>query len=70
MERVGVSKGTYQRVERGDLRVGLGVYAMALFTLGFGDVFADLVDRRTDDAGLLLDEERVPKRVRVRRPPP
>jgi DNA-binding XRE family transcriptional regulator len=33
-ERVGVSKGTYLRVEKGDPTVSLGAYAMALFVLG------------------------------------
>ncbi len=45
------------------------VYAMALFVLGFGDTFADLVDASRDEQGLLLDAERVPKRVRARKVP-
>ena len=66
-ERLGVAKSTYLRVEKGDPSVALGVYAMALFVLGFGDALGDLVDARRDDQGLLLDVERLPKRVRVRR---
>lgn len=65
-ERMGVSKGTYLRVEKGDPSVMLGVYAMALFVLGFGDAFRDLVDASKDDVGLMLDEERLPKRVRMK----
>jgi hypothetical protein len=42
---------------------------MALFVLGFGDALGDLVDPRRDDQGLLLDVERLPKRVRVKREP-
>ncbi len=68
-ERLGVAKSTYLRVEKGDPSVALGVYAMALFVLGFGDALGDLVDARRDDQGLLLDVERLPKRVRVRRGP-
>ena len=68
-ERLGVSKSTYVRVEKGDPTVSMGVYAMALFVLGFGDTFADLVDARRDEQGLLLDAERVPKRVRSRKVP-
>jgi DNA-binding XRE family transcriptional regulator len=68
-ERLGVAKSTYLRVEKGDPSVALGVYAMALFVLGFGDALGDLVDARRDDQGLLLDAERLPKRVRVRRGP-
>jgi transcriptional regulator with XRE-family HTH domain len=66
-ERVGVAKSTYLRVEKGDPTVSLAVYAMALFVLGFGEPFAELVDARRDDRGLLLEAERLPKRVRVRR---
>jgi transcriptional regulator with XRE-family HTH domain len=68
-ERLGVSKSTYVRVEKGDASVAMGAYAMALFVLGFGDPFADLVDASRDAHGLLLDAQRVPKRVRVRKEP-
>jgi DNA-binding XRE family transcriptional regulator len=68
-ERLGVAKSTYVRVEKGDPTVSIGVYAMALFVLGFGDAFADLVDASRDEQGLLLDAQRVPKRVRARREP-
>jgi transcriptional regulator with XRE-family HTH domain len=66
-ERLGVAKSTYLRVERGDPTVSLGAYAMALFVLGFGDSLGDLVDPRRDDQGLLLDAERLPRRVRPRK---
>ncbi|HEY1690531.1 MAG TPA: helix-turn-helix transcriptional regulator [Polyangiaceae bacterium] len=68
-ERLGVAKTTYARVERGDPTVALGVYAMALFVLGFGEALGDIVDASRDEQGLLLDAERVPKRVRVRKEP-
>lgn len=66
-ERMGVSKNTYLRAEKGDPGVGLGVYAMALFVLGFGDPLSTLIDVSRDDVGLLLDEERLPKRVRMKK---
>src|SRR3989442_12831027 len=68
-ERIGVAKGTYLRVEKGDPTVSIAVYSMALFVLGFGDVLADLVDPRRDDQGLLLDTQRLPKRIRVKKEP-
>jgi hypothetical protein len=68
-ERLGAAKSTYLRVEKGDPTVSMGTYAMALFVLGFGDAFGDLVDPRRDDQGLLLDAQRLPKRVRVKREP-
>ena len=67
-ERMGVAKNTYLRAEKGDPTVGLGVYAMALFVLGFGSPLGTLIDISRDDTGLLLDEERLPKRVRMKKP--
>ena len=66
-ERVGVAKSTYIRAERGDPTVSMCVYAMALFVLGFGEALGDLADVRRDNQGLLLDIERLPQRVRVRK---
>jgi DNA-binding XRE family transcriptional regulator len=68
-ERLGVAKSTYVRVEKGDPSVAMGVYAMALFALGFGDAFADLVDASRDQEGLVLEAQRVPKRVRSTKVP-
>jgi len=68
-ERLGVAKSTYLRIEKGDPTVSLGAYAMALFVLGFGDALGDLVDPRRDDQGLLLDAQRLPKRIRVKKEP-
>lgn len=68
-ERTGVSKATYGRVERGDPTVAMGVYAMALFVLGFGEVWNGLADSKTDEHGLLLEEGRLPQRVRATHTP-
>ncbi|HEY4244492.1 MAG TPA: hypothetical protein VGM88_31980 [Kofleriaceae bacterium] len=68
-ERVGIAESTYLRAERGDPTVAFGVYAMILFVLGFGDAFADLIDVRKDDQGLLFDAERLPKRIRAKKRP-
>ncbi|MBF0208673.1 MAG: hypothetical protein HQK53_17525 [Oligoflexia bacterium] len=68
-ERIGVSEGTYLRVEEGNPTVSLGIYAMVLFVLGFGNILGDIIDSRNDEQGLILDEERLPKRVRVKKGP-
>jgi transcriptional regulator with XRE-family HTH domain len=62
-ERVGVSKATWQRMEKGDPTVGMAAYAQALFVLGFGAPLADLIDQRNDEQALLLSAERIPRRV-------
>ena len=68
-ERVGASKATYVRVERGDPTVGMGIYAMTLFVLGLGTPLGDLADPGNDDQALLLESERLPTRVRPRKEP-
>ena len=68
-ERLGVAKSTYIKVQKGDPSVAMGTYAMALFVLGLGEALGDIVDARHDDQGLLLDIERLPKRVRMRKDP-
>lgn len=65
-ERTGVSKNTYIRIERGDASVAMGAYAMALFSLGFDKGIADLADSANDKTGLLLDNDRLPKRIRAK----
>lgn len=68
-ERTGLAISTYARIEKGDPSVGMGAYAMALFVLGFGEALGDLTDPRCDDEGLLMDEDRLPKRVRIKKSP-
>ena len=69
IERVGVSKATYLKVEKGDPTVSMGVYAMSLFALGFADVLGEIADSRSDETGLLLDAARLPQRIRVKKKP-
>jgi DNA-binding XRE family transcriptional regulator len=63
-ERIGSAKSTYLKVEKDDPSVSMGVYATALFVLGFADAIGDVVDPSPDDVGLLLEAERLSKRVR------
>lgn len=68
-ERTGVAKSTYRRLEKGDPAVAMRAYAMALFVLGFGEALGNLADVRRDEEGLILDQERLPKRVRIKKDP-
>jgi DNA-binding XRE family transcriptional regulator len=68
-ERIGVAKATYLKVEKGDPSVSMGVFAMALFVLGLHEALGTFADASRDDTGLLLDAQRLPKRVRVRKKP-
>ena len=69
-ERAFISTRTLSRVERGDPRVAFGIYATILFVLGMTDRLAELADPKADRLGLALDEERLPKRVRIPRRSP
>jgi DNA-binding XRE family transcriptional regulator len=66
-ERTGVSRTTYLKVEKGDPSVSLGVYAMVLFVLGFEEALGGVADPQSDQTGLVLDADRLPKRVRARK---
>jgi transcriptional regulator with XRE-family HTH domain len=63
-ERAFVSRNTVARVERGDPGVSIGIQASVLFVLGMSDRLADLVDPSTDEVGMRLDADRLPRRVR------
>lgn len=63
-ERAFVGRNTITRVERGDPDVALGIYATVLFVLGLADRLGVLADPATDQEGLTLAEEQLPKRVR------
>lgn len=63
-ERVFITRMTLRKVERGDPGVSLGIYATVMFVLGLTPRLADLADIRSDEVGLQLEEEHLPKRVR------
>lgn len=62
-ERVGVSERTIIRLEKGDDGVSIGTLAMACLVLGEIDRVAEFLDAGSDDTGLLLDRETLPKRI-------
>lgn len=66
-ERSGVSVSTLKRLENGDGSVALENLARALQVLGELDRLANLLDSGTDELGILLMDEQLPKRVRQRR---
>ena len=68
-ERASISRTTLVKIERGDPGVQFGIYATVLFILGLHAKLADLADVKNDASGLELDEENLPKRIRMSRPP-
>lgn len=65
VERVGVSKATWQRLEKGDPTVSIAAYAQTIFVLGLGTPFSELIDQSQDEQGLLFENEHLPKRIRT-----
>ena len=65
MQRASISEPTLIRIERGDSKVAIGSYATVLFVLGMADRLADLVDPKNDPVGQQLEEENLPKRIRL-----
>ena len=63
-ERAGIGLSTLSKIQKGDPNVSLGNYAAVLFALGFGAPFAELLHPAADATGLILEAERLPKRVR------
>ncbi|MBI3864468.1 MAG: hypothetical protein HY290_21510 [Planctomycetia bacterium] len=66
-ERAGISRTTLVKAEKGDAGVSMGIYATLLFVLGLIDRLEELATAGRDDVGLALEQERLPKRIRLRR---
>ena len=66
-ERAGLSRGTISKIEKGDPTTSIGGYAAVLFVLGMMDRLANLVDAIYDLTGRQLENENLPKRIRLPR---
>lgn len=69
-ERAQISLPTLRRVEKGDAAVSLGVYATVLWVLGLNERLGRLASPETDKIGMELEEERLPKRIHLKRSTP
>jgi hypothetical protein len=63
-ERAFITRTTLLKVEHGHPGVSLGTYATVLFILGLVARVEKLADVTSDEVGLQLEEERLPKRIR------
>lgn len=66
-ERAFTSRSTLQRIEEGDAKVGIGIYAAVLHALGLLDGVGDIADIGKDVVGQSLASAELPKRSRTRR---
>jgi transcriptional regulator with XRE-family HTH domain len=65
-ERALITRVTLSKIEKGDPSTSMGAYATVLFILGQNDRLAEVADVKFDDVGLALEEERLPKRIRLK----
>jgi transcriptional regulator with XRE-family HTH domain len=66
-DRLQVSLKTLQRLEKGDPTVAVGTVATAMLVLSQLDRFTNLLDTASDDIGLSLMDQAVPKRIRSKK---
>jgi hypothetical protein len=66
-ERASISRMTLLKIEKGEPGVAMGSYATVLFVLGLADHLADIAEAKHDAIGLRLEEDRLPKRIRIPR---
>lgn len=64
-DRASISRATLNKIEKGEEGVSIGAYARILFVLGMLERLVDLADVSSDKMGLGLDEDHLPKRIRI-----
>lgn len=69
-ERASISRVTLHKIEKGQGGVAIASYATVLFALGMIDRLTELADARDDVVGRALEEERLPKRIRLKKQAP
>lgn len=65
-EQIGASVSTVRRLENGEPGVALQHLIAALVAFGMIDRLNDLVDKRQDTVGLLMQDAALPERIRAR----
>ena len=64
-ERAGILPKTLGNIEKGEPATSIAAYASVLFSLGLIDRLRDIADANYDLVGRELEEELLPKRVRL-----
>jgi transcriptional regulator with XRE-family HTH domain len=64
-ERACITPDTLKQIEKGNPSTSIGGYASVLYSLGMIGRLQDIADVRYDLTGLMLEEERLPKRIRL-----
>jgi len=64
-ERARITVDTLKQIEKGNPSSSIGGYASVLYSLGMIERLQDIADARFDLTGLMLEEEKLPKRIRL-----
>jgi transcriptional regulator with XRE-family HTH domain len=64
-ERARITSDTLKQIEKGNPYTSIGGYTSVLYSLGMIGRLQDIADARYDLTGLMLEEERLPKRIRL-----
>jgi len=66
-ERAKISRVTLAKIEKGDPSVAMKYYASVLQMLGLLKNLEEVAAAKNDGVGLLLEEENLPQRIRLKR---
>jgi transcriptional regulator with XRE-family HTH domain len=66
-ERAFISRNTLHKLEKGDPKVSIGIYATVLAMLGLVERLGDVADRSEDELGLDLAEDALPRKIVTKR---
>jgi len=66
-ERAGISRGTLDKIEKGEGGVSIGAYAKLIFVLGMMRRLSEVADPKFDELGMGLEAKHLPKRIRLPR---
>ncbi|WP_425624937.1 helix-turn-helix domain-containing protein [Agrobacterium radiobacter] len=67
-KRIGISRATLHRLEKGDPGISLNTIAMALHALGRLDALMNIADPASDHVSVMQMREQAPKRIGKPRP--
>jgi transcriptional regulator with XRE-family HTH domain len=62
-QRMGCSRSTLHRLEKGDVGISLNTLARALQVLGLLDRISELLDQSHDDIGMMMHRRSLPERI-------
>ncbi|MDR0800648.1 MAG: hypothetical protein LBN01_03865 [Endomicrobium sp.] len=64
-ERAGITEVTLGKIEKGSPSTSIAGYTSVLFVLGLTSKLRDIADANNDLTGRMLEEENLPKRIRI-----